>query len=338
MNSPVHVLLLTPEEVPAGTLETLRGISPRLVVENRVAPRLAEAGDVFADVEVLYTAGLLPEPGQAPRLRWVQGEFAGVDRLRDHPLLARVTLTNASGIHAPVLGEYVLMMMLAFAHRLPLMIHYQQKAEWSKPLWPGFNAQELRGATVGIIGYGSIGREVARLARAFGMRVLALKRRAASAEDAGWRLPGLGDAAQEHVDRLYGPEGLADMLPECDYVVLALPLTPETKGMIGEAQLRLMKPEAVLVNVARGAIVDEPALIRALEAGRLGGAALDVFTEEPLPLTSPLWRLPNVLISPHSADVNAHYVERCLSLFADNLRRYVAGQPLLNVVDPTGGY
>jgi phosphoglycerate dehydrogenase-like enzyme len=236
------------------------------------------------------------------------------------------------------MGEYVLMMMLAFAHRLPEMVRFQRRAEWAHDLWPEVGAQELRGAIVGIVGYGSIGREVGRLAKAFGMRVLALKRRAGQTEDAGWRLPGLGDPALEHVDRLLSRDELPALLGESDYVVLSLPLTPETRGMIGAAELGQMKHSAVLINVARGDLVDEAALVEALQEGKIGGAALDVFSQEPLPADSPLWRLPNVLLSPHAADVNAHYDARAIELFAENLRRYLDGRPLLNVVDLAQGY
>jgi phosphoglycerate dehydrogenase-like enzyme len=337
MNQPVNVLILTRSPVDPALIDQLQAVSPRLNVQQRDSTSV-EGGDDLRGIEVLYTDGRLPQPQQAPDLRWVQGHFAGVNSLTDHPLLRSVTLTTTSGIHAPVLGEYVLMVMLAFAHRLPAMRDYQSRAEWAHGRWGELRPQELRGSTVGIVGYGSIGREVGRLAQAFGMRVLALKRDAGHPADSGFRMPQMGDPGVEHVDRLYLPAALHDLLHESDYVVVAAPLTPETSGMIGPAELVAMKSSAIFINVARGGLVNEPALIEALQKGTIAGAGLDVFAQEPLPADSPLWRMPNVLISPHAAAVNEHYNGRAMALFAENLRRYLAGESLLNVVDVQAGY
>ena len=183
----IHVLVLTQSPIPDPLIENVRAVSPRLAVAHCTAETLEELGDaIWQGVGVLYTTGLLPSPERAPDLRWVQGHFAGVDRFLDHPLLQHVTLTTSSGIHVPAMAEYVVMMMLAFAHHLPRMIHTQQAAEWPADRWKLFVPRELRGATLGIVGYGSIGREVARIARALGMRVLATKRDTARLEDAGW--------------------------------------------------------------------------------------------------------------------------------------------------------
>jgi len=339
MSDLIRVFILTQSPIPDPLIETLRSVSPRLAVTHRTAHSLDELGsDAWHGVEVLYTTGLLPPPEVAPDLRWVQGHFAGVDSVIEHPLLKRVKLTSASGIHAPEMGEYVLMMMLAFAHHLPRMIQHQRQAEWPKERWALFAPQELRGSTVGIAGYGSIGREVARLARAFGMRVLATKRDLSHMTDSGWELPEVGDASAGHVDRLFAPEALVDMLGECDYVVLSLPLTPETRGLINAEALKRMKSSAVLINISRGGVIDEAALIDALRAGTIGGAALDVFEREPLPASSPLWELPNVILSPHVSGFTLRYDERAMTLFAENLRRYIAGQVLLNEVDLQRGY
>ncbi|HJW83628.1 MAG TPA: NAD(P)-dependent oxidoreductase, partial [Anaerolineae bacterium] len=202
MPDPIRIFVLTQSPIPNPLIEMLRSVSPRLAVTHRIAHSLDELGDdAWRGVEVLYTTGLMPPPELAPDLRWVQGHFAGFDSVLEHPLLKRVTLTTASGIHAPAMGEYVLMMMLAFAHHLPRMIQYQRQAEWPRERWALFAPQELRGSTVGIAGYGSIGREVARLAHAFGMRVLATKRDAAATLDTGWQLPGVGDPSAGQVDR-----------------------------------------------------------------------------------------------------------------------------------------
>jgi phosphoglycerate dehydrogenase-like enzyme len=338
MTDSIQVLVLTQAPMPEHSLAKLRAISPRLSVEQRTAESLEELGDVWKEVEVLYTTGLAPLPEVAPRLRWVQGHFAGVDQLLGHPLLRSVILTTSSGIHAPAMAEYILLMVLAFAHHLPRMIEHQGRAAWPQQRWALFVPQELRDATIGIVGYGSIGRETARLARAFGMRVLASKRHVDQLADDGWRLPNAGDAAGENVDRLFAPDQLHAMLAECDYVAIAAPLTSETRGLLGAAEFRAMKREAVVINVARGGVIDEAALIDALRARVIGGAALDVFEQEPLPADSPLWHLPNVILSPHVSGFTPHYDERAMQLFAENLRRYAAGESLLNVVDVQRGY
>jgi phosphoglycerate dehydrogenase-like enzyme len=233
------------------------------------------------------------------------------------------------------MAEYVLMMMLALAHRLPAMLYYQGRGEWPSQRWRKFVPQELRGATVGVVGYGSIGREIGRLARAFGMRVLGTRRGAASGT-ASYELPPL--AGGDEPDRLYGSGQLLNMLPECDYVVLTVPYTSATHHLIDRQALRAMKNTSLLINVARGSVVDEAALIHALRKGSIAGAALDVFEEEPLPDDSPLWKMDNVIISPHVAGFTPHYDDRATALFAENLRRHLDGETLLNQVEQEREY
>ncbi len=208
--------------------------------------------------------------------------------------------------------------MLAVVKRLPEFFAQQGERRWHK-----LGLRELRGLTVGIIGLGDIGGEIARLCRAFGMRVLGLRRH---------------PRPYEHADEVLGPDRLHDLLAHSDFVVITCPLTEETRGLIGRAELAAMNPDAWLINVARGAIVDEEALLEALRERKIGGACLDVFTEEPLPEDSPFWDLPNVIITPHNSWSSPHIQEREVDLFLDNLRRYVAGEPLLNVVDKQVGY
>jgi len=242
-------------------------------------------------------------------------------------------------LHAINIGEYVFASILAWTRHLPELFDLQRKQQWPSDRWTCCQPTELRGSTVGIVGYGSIGREVARLAKAFGMCVLALKRRSESAGEQGaFEMAGLGDPAGVLPDALYGTEQLREMLAQCDFVVLAVPLTQETRGMIGEAELRAMKPTAYLVNIARGEVCDEAALIRALQDGWIAGAGLDVFAQEPLPETSPLWTLPNVILTPHISGFTPVYEQRAVDIFCENLRRYIAGQPLLNLVDKSTGY
>ena len=321
-------------------LDKLRAVSPRLVVEQRTVHNDQELEEVLDDeVEVLFTFFASFDPALAPRLRWIQLNSAGVDHILDAPIMeSDVIITTASGIHAPPIAEYVLAFMLSHIRKFPQMLRYQMRREWPKKRWKVLLGGELRGKTVGIVGYGSIGREVGRLAKAFGMRVVATKRSAGERGDTGYWIAGAGDPEASLLDRLYPPEGLQEMLAECDFVVIAVPLTSETMRAIGEEELRAMKPSSFLVNIARGEIIDGPILIRALKEGWISGAGLDVFAQEPLPKDSELWDMENVIISPHIAAATPCYDERATDLFAENLRRYLAGEELLNVVDRKRGY
>jgi phosphoglycerate dehydrogenase-like enzyme len=236
------------------------------------------------------------------------------------------------------MAEYALTMMLAFAHRLPLMA-----ADQALALWPGTNSNgykpgDLRGATLGILGYGSVGRETARLAVALGMRVLALKREQSQIADTGWIVPGLGDPEGLLPERYFGPDDLPQLLAQADYVLLTLPLTDATRRILNRQTLAHMKRSGVLVNVGRGGLVDEPALIEALRNGVIRGAGLDVFEEEPLPASSPLWAMPNVIVTPHISGFSPAGDQRAMELFAENMRLYLRGERLLNRVEVSGGY
>jgi phosphoglycerate dehydrogenase-like enzyme len=333
---PVLITLNYPEPL----LERLRAISPRLQV--RVHP--ARGGqdlpeDVLQDVEVLYTHHALPEPASVPNLRWVQFHFAGVDAIVDHPLLRTdVLVTTLSGASAPQLAEYALMGILALGRRVPHMVADKAAKKWAEDRFERFRPRELRGATVGIVGYGSTGREVARLCRACGATVLATKRDLRALGDPGYQLKDLGDPNAELVERLYPPQAVASMAALCDFLVIAAPLTPETRGMIDRRVFAALRPTAFLIDLSRGGLVDHAALIEALQEKRLAGAVLDVYPVEPLPESSPLWEMPNVLLSPHIAGASGDYFARATELFAENLRRYLSDQPLLNLYDPQRGY
>jgi phosphoglycerate dehydrogenase-like enzyme len=323
-------------------LAQLRAVSPRLHLEQETchnAGEVAAALKSHPGVEILYGLHLPPDLlALAPGLRWLQLHSAGADHLQGHPIMAsRVAVTTTSGIHAVPIAEYVMASILAFRWRVPLWTRCQRDHHWPPGRWDLYARPELRGSTIGILGYGSIGREVARLAQAFGLRVLALSR-SGSRADGGYQMAGIGDPEGAIPEAIYHPEDMAEMLPQCDYIVVALPLTPATEHAIGEAELRAMKPGAYLVNIARGAVVDEAALERALREGWIGGAGLDVFEEEPLPAGSPLWDLDNALLSPHVAGYTPRYDERAVALFAANLARYLEGQPLLNALDKVQGY
>ena len=275
----------------------------------------------------------------APDLKWIQLLSAGADRalggaLRDAP----VAVTTASGIHATPIGEYIIASMLAYAHGLHIAMRAQLKREWIRQIGFAAIVDELRGKTLGVIGYGSIGREAARIADALGMTVLALKREPDKRADPGWIPKGLGDPEGRIPERFFGPGQRDEILAQSDYVAVTLPGTPHTRGFIGAREIAAMKPAAYIVNIGRGEVIDQDALIEALKAKRIGGAGLDVFAREPLEAESPLWELDNAILTPHISGANRGYVDKACELFAENLRRFSSGQPLLNLLDPELGY
>lgn len=256
---------------------------------------------------------------RAARLSWLQLSSAGADHYVD-AVRAEIVITAANGVYGVPTSEHALAMMLAMVRCLPASVRAAGRKAWERSV----EYDELYGRTCGILGLGDIGSAIARRARAFGMRVTALRRR-----------PG---NPPEYVDEIYGRDGLLQMLPECDHVVNALPATPATRHLIDATALARMKPTAYLCNVGRGATIDEAALAHALQDGKLAGAALDVFETEPLPSDSPLWALPNVLITPHTGGSSPREDERVAELFLENLARKARGEELLNVVDRDLGY
>jgi phosphoglycerate dehydrogenase-like enzyme len=290
---------------------------------------------VWKRLEVLYTNRVLPRPEQAPHLRWIQFHWAGLDHALKEPILQRegMNITNMSGASASQMAEHAIMMMLALGHHLPDIFTHQKKADWPSGRWELFAPHELRGSTVGIIGYGSIGRQIARILQVFGATVLATKRDVLHPEDTGYILDGLGDPGGDLVNRLYPPQALCSMLKECDYVVVTLPRTTATRGLLGAEELLSIKPTAFLVDISRGDVVDHTALIPLLREHKIAGAALDVYPVEPLPADSALWKLPNVILTPHIAGFSPHYDQRAVDLFIQNLQRYLEGLPLYNRLD-----
>jgi len=276
---------------------------------------------------------------RAPGLKWIQLLSAGADHVLGGPLKGgAIPIATASGIHATPIAEYTLASMLAYAHRIHLAIRAQSRREWMRSGAFRASIDEVRGHTLGIIGYGSIGRETARLATAFGMTVLALKRNPAERADPGWCPAGLGDPEGRIPARFFGPEERAAILGDSDYVSVTLPLTDHTRKFIGEREFAAMKPGAYLVNIGRGEVIDERAMAAALTAKKIGGAGLDVFEHEPLEASSPLWELENVILTPHISGANRTYMDKACQLFADNLKHFAENRPLLNVVDPKLGY
>ena len=332
-----HVLITAP--LPDSLLERIAAVSADLVIERDTLPREGWPEGRVSEAEIHYTTDRILRPEQAPNLRWVQSHWAGINNFVDTPLwLDDWLLTTTSGIHAPNMGQYVLAQILAWAHRVPRWQRTQAEGAWPQGRREAFVPDELAGRTLGIIGYGSIGREVARLARAFNMTILVTKRDARRVEDTGYTLPGFGDPAGQLPTRIYPTEALRSVVAQCDYVVITLPLTPRTRHLFDESLFQAMRPNAYVVNVGRGPVIDEQALIKALQRGWIAGAGLDVFEKEPLPADSPLWNMQNVILTPHVSGMTAHYDERAVDLFAANLRRYLAGETLFNVVDRDAGY
>ena len=328
----IRVVLTTP--IDAQNVQKIKAVSERIQVDQVSPLVVAEKKGDFANKEKLTL--LLREaeviygwihhfpknlPERTSRLKWIQTMSAGVDRMPGEILKSHVRIATASGLHRTPMGEVVLEMMLMFVKDAPSCLLMKQAREWRR-----FRPKLLKGQTVGILGLGAIGREIARLCKAFGMKVIGVRR------------SGGPESPFPDVDRVYPRERLPELLAESDFVVLALPLTKETKGMIGEKELRGMKPSAYLINVARGAIVDEGALLRALEEKWIAGAGLDVFIQEPLPPESKFYELPNVIFSPHISGDMPDYELRATEVFCENLRRYLAGEPFLHEVDKEKEY
>lgn len=325
--------LILDAAIESDTVERLRALSPDLEVVDRRGQSRADI-EALADPEVEIIVGprAPSDLGRVPALRWLQLRSAGVDHLAaDPPWKHGILVTNARGVYAIPIAEYVTGMILR--------IH--QPKSWAVDQaahhWPdeATLVTLVRGRTATIVGYGSIGREVARLLSALGMRIVAVKPRPEIRHDTAYRVPGTGDPDGSIPERIVGVDGLAAAAAEADVMVLTLPLTDASRGIIDSAVLAALRPSAWLINVARGALVDEAALLDALRGGRLAGAVLDVTVEEPLPADNPLWDAPNVILTPHASGVTLRFFDE---LLVENVRRYLAGEPLLNVVDPERGY
>jgi len=282
----------------------------RIVVGDRAEAFADAAAEADAILNWTGTRELLQQVWRmAPRVRWVHSRAAGLDDLLFPELVeSPAALTNAQGVFSEILAEFVIGAVLFFAKEFRRMVRSQQAGVWDQ-----FDTVQVAGQTMEVIGFGDIGRAAARRAEALGMQVMVLRR----------------SSTIEH---------RRELLARSDYIVLSAPLTPETRGIVGEAELRAMKRTAVLINVGRGPLVDEAALIPALREGRIGGAALDVFDQEPLPAGHPFYAMDNVLLSPHAADHTPDWKQRAMQMFLDNFERYRKGEPLQNVVDKRRGY
>ncbi|MFZ0562369.1 MAG: D-2-hydroxyacid dehydrogenase [Terriglobales bacterium] len=291
-------------------------------------PDYKHVDEQIVDAEIVIAWSIRPEQiAAAKRLRWIHSPAAAVHQLMFPELTnSDIVLTNAREVHGPVVAEHVIALIFALAKKIPGSVRLQEKHIWGQQiLWDEVpRVREVAGATLGLIGLGSIGRAVAKSAKALGMKVIAVREHP--------------EKGSEGADAVYGPSQINDIFRQADYIVLAAPVTDGTKAIANAERLALMKPEACLINVGRGPLVDEPALAAALGQKKIGGAALDVFPKEPLPADSPLWDVPNLLITPHTAALTDRLWERHYALFSENLRRYLQCKPLVAVVDKRKGY
>jgi len=335
----LNVLVVTPDfeksspDADEDCLRRIRAVSRRIKVKDGAALTFAELhGDtsqkekldaLLAWAHVLYAFIAPPKTVErAPELKWIQVISAGVDRWIDTDVWrSRITLTGVSGLHATPIGEFVMALMLMFAKNAPRGFGMMQKRQWRR-----YRTCTLFGKTVGIVGLGHIGREVARLSKVFGMRVVATRRSA------------IKQGKARNVDLLLPQAQMRRLLSDSDYIVLSLPLTPETRHIIGKSEFKMMKSTAVLINIGRGLLVDEQALVRALDKKMIAGAGLDVTSEEPLPKDSQLWTFDNVILSPHVSGDREDYLLHATDMFCENLRRYLKGKKLRNVVGRKRGY
>jgi phosphoglycerate dehydrogenase-like enzyme len=311
---------------PPWFAERLRAEFPQFEVVQ--LPDYTRLAAEIGDAEIAVTWSVRPEQiRSAKKLRWIHSPAAAVHQLIFPEIVeSNIILTNAREVHGPVVAEHVIALIFALAKKIPDSVRLQQKHEWGQQtIWDELpRVREVAGATVGLIGLGSIGRAVVRNAKDLGMRVLAVREHP--------------EKGSEGADAVFGTAQMDEVFRQADYVVLAAPVTRQTDALVNAKRLALMKSDACLINVARGQLVDEAALATALREKKIGGAALDVFPEEPLPAESRLWDLPDLLITPHTAALTEKLWERHYALFAENTRRYLAGLQLLGVVDKHKGY
>ncbi len=325
------VILVTLEANDPDAEPFREAIAKDPLLNEKVELRFATADAIdthIAEAEIAWCGNLSAERiERAKKLRWIGFWSAGVDGKITPQLLERgFSITTASGVHGANIGEHIMAWMLMFTRTMHFHLRSQIAGEW-KRTWATSSVTELTGQTLGIVGYGRIGEGLTQRAKAFGMRVVALKRN-----------PQAQYNASITPDTLYSPNELPLLLAESDHVVLSLPYTPATHHLFNAETIAMMKPSAYLYNVARGKVVDESALITALQERRIAGAGLDVFEEEPLPATSPIWGMENVLITPHIAGMTPHYFARAAEIFTENLHRYLRGERLHNLYEHERGY
>ncbi len=347
----VNVLIVSGTDLYPGALEKIAEVSPRVLVKDGVRQFMAEQrlsginwkqaerlekdmsitkegeedlDSLLAEAEVIFGRFTFPEDmlKKAANLKWVHSSSVGVDSISTDFIKTNIIVTNSRGVPAIPIAEQTLMLMLMLAKNAQRLVINKEKK-----LWERFDTLELRDKTVGLIGLGAIGSEIARLAKGVGMKVIATRRSVIT-----------GEEAIHGIDELYPLSQLRELLHKSDFVTIAAPLTPETQGMIGEEELKAMRKTAFIINIARGRIINESILIRALKESWIAGAGLDVFESEPLASNNELWMLPNVIISPHISSNSEKRPYRSVALFCDNLRRYINGEPMLNMISQERGY
>lgn len=332
----MKILFNMPFELTAEHRAAIERLVPG--VELEVVPATDPDKLDGAEVEVLVTEPVPRDLAKWPKLRWVQLLSAGSNHLRGHPVWAKpIAVTNASGTHAVPIAQYITVTWLMMMHRMPELMDFKATRTW--PNRGALAGRVVRGMTAGIIGYGGIGRESARQLQALGMRVLCLKRDPSDrAHHGGNPFPGTGDPDGTIPESWYAPDQIGEFVAQCDLVVVTVPSTPATEGLIGAAELARMKPGARLILISRGGIVNESALAEALRSGQLGGAAVDCFVQEPTTPDHPFFDVPNLIMTPHMSGVFTDYWPVLFTLFEENLRRFTIRAPLLNTVDAKRGY
>jgi D-2-hydroxyacid dehydrogenase (NADP+) len=330
-DNPIHVLICVHHpfdqwNAPSWFPQRLLREFPQVAIVH--LPDYERMDQEIVEAEILVAWSIRPEQiAAAKKLRWIHSPAAAVHQLMFPELVkSDIVLTNAREVHGPVVAEHVIALIFALAKKIPGSVRLQEKHIWGQQiLWDELpRVREVAGATLGMIGLGSIGRPVVKNAKALGMRVIAVREHP--------------EKGSEGADAVFGPPQIDEVFRQADYIVLAAPVTDNTKTIANPERLALMKSDACLINVGRGPLVDDLALAAALREKKIGGAALDVFPKEPLAADSPLWDVPNLLITPHTAALTEKLWERHYALFSENLRRYVGGQPLLAVVDKRKGY
>jgi len=320
------VKVLISFDLPRKFVDSIKKLSPRLSVHQATHDK--ELLVLIEDADVLFAGRFSKELFlSAKKLKWIQTSFVGVDRFL-FPEVARsdVIVTNASGVNSVAVAEHVIALILCLNRDLKLFMNNQAKRQWKTgdvDLMTRLN--ELPGSTLGIVGLGAIGEEIAKRAKCLGMNVIATKKH-------------LEGKKPDYVDTIIPPEKLKNLLSKSDFVVIQLPLTESTEGIIGQSELKSMKPTAYLVNASRGRIIQEKALVKALHEKWIAGAALDTFATEPLPKDSPLWTMENIIITPHVAGLTPKYLDRLVGIFCENLMHFLKDEKMINIVDKARGY
>ncbi len=327
--------LVIGKEFKEEALDRIKNSYPEL--EVRTAKNAEEQDREIRDADILLSRLIPSSLEGAPRLKWIQFTWEGVDHLSEEMRKSDIIITNAGGAHSIQMAEHVFSYLLTISRKVPMYLELQKESKWLD--WPKQPPlRRLYGSTIGILGYGRIGRTVAKIAQGFGMRIIVSKKTPSEMSAEGYYEDNSYDIEGSIPERVFGPDELEELLPLCDYLVVTLPLTEDTRGLIGKRELRLMKEDSVLINIGRGPIVKEKDMIEALTEGWISGAGLDVFDEEPLPPDNPLWELDNVIITPHSGVGGDPADEKILEIFTENLERFRKGEELINRIDKKKGY